>query len=338
MRKGKAAMTDAELQILKNKVLKGYRISKEEALQLENTDLRSLCRAADEIRRSASGRDFDMCAVISVRGGRCSENCSFCPQASCASSEIRTFPLLSSEPVQKMAVQRDRQGVRHFGLVSSGRKMDKAGIAHICQVIREVREKTEIHLCASLGLLDREDLHALKDAGVERIHNNLETSERFFPQLCTTHTYEDKKKVIRMAHQEGLEVCSGGIIGAGETFADRVDLALAERELGTESVPVNMLHPVKGTPLEDQKRLSPDEVRRTIAVFRFILPRAWIRLAAGRDFLPDEGRDCFCSGSNASITGDMLNVRGISVEEDIRLIHELLGQQDSAAGWRSGEM
>ncbi len=141
-----------------------------------------------------------------------------------------------------------------------------------------------------------------------------------------------------MAHQEGLEVCSGGIIGAGETFADRVDLALAERELGTESVPVNMLHPVKGTPLEDQKRLSPDEVRRTIAVFRFILPRAWIRLAAGRDFLPDEGRDCFCSGSNASITGDMLNVRGISVEEDIRLIHELLGQQDSAADWRSGDM
>lgn len=308
---------------MKEKVLSGEMISRDEALKLVPADLGELTKAADEIRRHFCGKDFDKCAVISVKGGRCSENCRFCPQASVSVSKIRTFPLLDPETIVKDACLRASQGIRHYGLVSSGRKLPDEGVEVICEAVREAKKKADIHFCVSLGLLTRDNLRDLKKAGVERIHNNLETSEAFFPKLCTSHTFAMKSEVARMAHEEGLEVCSGGIFGVGESWEDRIDLALAEREQEAESVPINMLDPVKGSPLGDSEVMKQDEVLRIVAIFRFILPDRYIRLAAGRPFLPDSGLSAFLSGSNASITGDMLNVKGITVKKDLETIRNM---------------
>lgn len=171
-----------------------------------------------------------------------------------------------------------------------------------------------------MGLLDEEQFKKLKAAGVVRIHNNLETSRSYFPKVCTSHTYDDKIETIKAAKRAGLEICSGGIIGIGESMEDRIDMALELRELEVQSVPVNMLDPIPGTPLGMMPVLKSEEVQRIIALFKFLLPKAYIRLAAGRDFLEDSGLSCFKAGSNAAITGDMLTVKGITVEKDLNAI------------------
>ena len=312
------------INMMKKKVLAGGQISREEALQLAaEPDTDALAAAADKIRAAFCGDRFDMCGVLSIKNGRCSEDCRFCPQSCIAQSEIRTVPLVSKEEILRAGLQRAKQGVQHYCLVSNGRKISDDHLDKICEAAGELASQTNMKICASLGLLDAEQLQKLKEAGVSRIHNNLETSPRYFPELCTSHTYEEKKEVIRAAHDAGLEVCSGGIIGAGETMEDRIDLALEVRSLGAESVPVNLLNAYPGTPLEGQAPLDAEEVRKVFAVFRFILPEAWLRLAAGRDRLPDSGEQCFCAGSNAAITGDMLNIRGMTVEQDLRTVQSL---------------
>lgn len=313
-------MTVEELKI---KVTDGGEISREEALFLAEADLEELCREADEIRRHYFGQDFDLCAVISARSGRCSENCRYCAQSTCAQVPVERNGLIGTEELLKDASLRDSQGIRHYCIVSSGRRASDRDLDSLCESIRSVHEKTGICVCTSLGLLDEAQFGRLKEAGVVRIHNNLETSARYFPQLCTSHTYEEKIATIRAARRVGLEVCSGGIIGVGETMEDRIDMALTLRELDVQSVPVNMLDPVPGTPFGETPVLPAEEVRRVIALFRFLLPRQYIRLAAGRDYLEDSGFSCFTSGSNATITGDMLTVKGISVEEDIQTIKNM---------------
>ena len=178
-------------------------------------------------------------------------------------------------------------------------------------------------MCASHGLLTLEQLKALKNAGVERIHCNLETNKNYFPKICTTHTYEDRINTIKLAQSVGLEVCSGGIFGLDETWVDRIDLALELRELGIKSIPINILRMIKGTPLENNKTLPLAEIRLIVAIFRFILPDAAIRMAAGRGLFPDKGKEIFLSGSNACITGDMLTTAGVHVDEDMLIFNEL---------------
>ena len=163
----------------------------------------------------------------------------------------------------------------------------------------------------------------MKEAGVTRIHNNLETSRRNFPNVCTSHTYEQKIESVQAALETGLEVCSGGILGMGESVEDRIDLALEIRKLGVRSMPVNILNPIPGTPYEKNPILTESEIRRMVAVFRFLLPDVWIRLAGGRGLLPDKGRSCFISGANAAISGDMLTTAGITIEKDLQMIQEL---------------
>lgn len=186
-----------------------------------------------------------------------------------------------------------------------------------------IRDETELSVCVSFGLLGERQYRRLKEAGVSRVHNNLETSRRYFPSICTTHTFEDKIRAIRAAQSAGLSVCSGGIMGLGEEAEDRIDMALTLRELGIKSVPVNLMNPIPGTPLADNRRLTKEELERIVAVFRFILPDASIRLAGGRGILEDKGRGCFRSGANAAISGDMLTTAGITVEQDMEMLKEL---------------
>ncbi len=193
----------------------------------------------------------------------------------------------------------------------------------MCETIRMIKAQTGISVCVSFGLLNEEQYGKLKEAGVSRVHNNLESSRRNFPNICTTHTFDDKVAAIRAAQSVGFTVCSGGIMGLGETVEDRIDMAFTLCELGIKSVPVNMLNPIPGTPFAQNKKLTADDMCRIVAVYRFILPDASIRLAGGRGLLPDKGRSCFLSGANAAISGDMLTTAGITVETDMQLLKEL---------------
>ena len=314
---------DMNIQTIKEHVLSGEDVTREEALFLVDADLLELQQAADEIRRTFCGDSFDMCAVLSVRGGRCSENCKYCSQSSCSTAEVPQFATRDADFVREDAKSHAHMGISHYCQVASGRKMGSSDIDKVCENVRQITTHTDLAPCVSLGLLTKEDLLRLKEAGVKRIHNNLETSRRYFPSVCTSHTYDEKIEVLKAANEVGLELCSGGIFGIGETWEDRIDLALEVRKYHPTSVPINLLHPVKGTPMGDYPVLGEEELARIIAIFRFLIPKAYIRLAAGRNYLEDTGIACFRGGCNASITGDMVTVRGVSIEQDLKNIEAI---------------
>ena len=325
MRKKEFTKQMKRVKKYQEKVQNGESLGKRELLLLAEEPLSELCLAADEIRRYFCGNSFDICAVVSAKGGICSEDCRFCSQSahnpSCLS--VPQFPLLSTEKLVEGARQKEKKNVMAYGVVASGRVLSAEDTECLCDSLRQIKKETTIRLCGSLGLLDDEQLKKLKAAGLQMLHNNLESSETYFRRMCTTHTYEEKKRTIRAAKAAGLSVCSGALFGIGETMEDRIELALEERELGAASIPVNMLDPVKGTPMEDQPILSVDEMRRIVALFRFALPDAYIRLAAGREYLEDKGRSCFLSGANAVISGDFLTTLGISIDSDLKMLREL---------------
>lgn len=311
------------VQTLKEKALAGELINREEAEALAAAPLEELCAAADEIRQFFCADGFDMCTIINAKSGRCSENCKYCAQAGCYNTNVEEYPLLDSEEIVRAAKYNAEQGVLRFSLVTSGKRLADWEVERACDIIREIQEVCDISICASFGLLDEEQFAKLKAAGLTRVHNNLEASRNFFPNICTTHSYDDKIAAIKAAQRAGLSVCSGGIMGLGESMTDRVDMALQLRELGVNSVPVNMLNPIPGTPLADNEVLTNDDMRRICAVFRFILPKAAIRLAGGRLLLGDSGRGCFQSGANAAISGDMLTTTGETIASDKEIIASL---------------
>lgn len=308
---------------LKRKVLKGYAVTKEDALRLYGEPLDKLTSSADEIRKHFCGNRFDMCTIINGKCGKCSENCRFCAQSAHNATGIAEYPLLSADEIVEAAKQNAEQGVLRFSIVTSGKRLGGKEVDDMCAAVAKIKEETDISVCASFGLLDKAQFEKLKAAGVERIHNNLEASRRYFPSVCTTHGYDDKIAAIKAAQAAGLEVCSGGIMGLGETPEDRIDMAMELRELGIKSVPVNVLNPIPGTPFADNEKLTDDEVRRIVAVYRFILPDVAIRLAGGRGLLTDKGKSCFSSGANAAISGDMLTTSGITVTTDLEILKEL---------------
>lgn len=312
-----------EIETLCERVLSGETITREQALDLYNQPLEPLCAAADRIRRTFCQDAFDLCTIINGKSGKCSENCKFCAQSAHNHTGAAAYPLLSAEEITAEAKKNDAQGVLRYSIVTSGKRLSDDEVEAMCEAVLQIRAETGISVCVSFGLLDQKQYEKLRDAGVTRVHNNLETSRRNFPNICTTHTYDDKIAAIRAAQAAGLTVCSGGIMGLGENVEDRIDMALTLRELDIHSVPVNVLNPISGTPLEHSIPLTEDEVRRIVAVYRFLLPDASIRLAGGRGLLLDKGRACFLSGANAAISGDMLTTAGITVETDRRMLQEL---------------
>lgn len=312
-----------DLHTLEQKVLQGEAITREEALWLSHQPLDELCAAADRLRQQFRGNTFDLCTIINAKSGLCPEDCRFCAQSAHNHTGAEVYPLLSQETIVQEALKNQAQGVLRFSIVTSGKRLSQEEVEVLCRVIQRIRQVCSISLCGSFGLLNETQYGMLKKAGISRIHNNLETSRRNFPNICTTHTFDDKVAAIRAAQAAGLTVCSGGIMGLGETEEDRIDMALTLRELGIKSVPLNLLNPIPGTPMEGNKRLSSDDMRRIAAVYRFLLPDASIRLAGGRGLLPDKGAGCFRSGANAAISGDMLTTAGITVETDLALLDKL---------------
>ncbi len=312
------------IQEMKEKALATGDISREEALLLAKAPLEELAEAAEEIRREKCGQGFDLCTIVNGKCGRCSEDCKYCAQSAHYQARCtEAHGLLSTEELLEGARQNEAKGVLRYSIVTSGKRLAEGEVEQVCEAIRAIRAETGIQVCVSFGLLAEKQFRKIKEAGASRVHCNLESSARFFPQICTTHTYEDKINTLKAAKRAGLSVCSGGILGMGETMEDRIDMVLTARELGVKSIPVNLLNPIPGTPLENRKPLTNEEARRCVAVFRFLIPDASIRLAGGRGLLGDKGELCFKSGANAAISGDMLTTAGITVETDRSLVRNL---------------
>ena len=259
-------------ETLGRKVLAGGQLTKKEAMTLYGQPLEELCTMADTVRARFHAQAFSLCTIVNGKSGRCTENCRFCAQSAHYHTEAAVYPLCDQEEILAQAKRWQAQGVPRFGIVTAGRRLSGREVEEMCRTIRRVRRETEISLCVSFGLLREEEYRALKEAGVERVHNNLETSRCYFPQVCTTHTFEDKLTAIRAAQAAGLTVCSGGIVGMGETPEDRIDMALTLRELGISSVPLNLLQGIPGTPLAQQERLSQEELRRIVACLLYTSP------------------------------------------------------------------
>ena len=312
------------LKKLTNKIInEKYHISKSEATELLNTDLKVLSYCAEQIRKKFCDSKFDMCSIINGKSGKCSENCKFCAQSAHYKTNIKEYSLLDTNSIFNVAKHNWNKKVKRFSIVTSGKKLTDEEIDLVCKTYEKIKKECNIMLCASMGLLTKQQFIKLKKSGVSRYHCNLETSRKFFPNICTTHTYNDKINAINIAKKTGFEICSGGIFGMGETFQDRIDMFFELYNLGVKSVPINILNPIKNTPFENNKILSQEEVLRTVSIARFILPDAFIRLAGGRLLFKDKGVSLFSSGANATITGDMLTTNGTSIGEDFNTIKKL---------------
>lgn len=308
---------------LKQRIFAGEFPEKEDILPLLEVPLEELCAAADEIRQHFCGNTFDLCTIINGKSGRCSEDCKFCAQSAHYKTTIEEYALLGTEEIVRQAAHNARQGVIRYSIVTSGRNLSDSEVDKVCESIRAIKENVNIEVCFSFGLLKEEQFKKIKDAGASRVHCNLESSRRFFGAVCTTHTYEEKIETLQAARRAGLSVCSGGIMGLGETMEDRIDMALTLRDLGVKSIPINFLNPIPGTPYEKNTLLTDEEKRRIIAIYRFLLPNTSIRLAGGRGLIQDKGEGCFSSGANAAISGDMLTTAGITVETDLSMLDKL---------------
>lgn len=308
---------------LKEKVWNLETIEKDEAMFLAKAPLKELCSAADEIRKEFCDNAFDICTIINGKSGRCSEDCKYCAQSAYYPSKTESYPLLSSEELVTQAVYNEERGVLRYSIVTSGKRLSDEETDQVCESIRQIKEASDIAVCVSFGLLNEDQYRKIREAGATRVHNNLESSRRYFKEICTTHTYDEKIEALLAAKRAGLSICSGGIMGLGETMEDRIDMVLTLRSLGVKSIPVNLLNPIPGTPYEGKEILSNDEMCRIVAIFRFLVPDASIRLAGGRGLLPDKGERCFSSGANAAISGDMLTTSGISIRQDMELLEKL---------------
>lgn len=288
--------------------------------------LPELMRHALAVKLARRGRAVSLCSIINAKSGKCSENCRFCVQSAHYATDAPVYPLKGMREIVAAAAEAKRIGASHFSLVTSGRGLPAREIPQIAAMIRAIRQEVGITVCASLGILDQAALAEFKAAGLARYHHNLESSREFFPQVCTTHTFDERLATIAAAKAAGLEVCAGGIFGLGETEADRISMALSLKECGVDSVPLNLLIPLPGTPMAATAPLGVAEVLRAIALYRLILPAVPIRLAAGREsVLRDFLGAAFLAGADGMMIGGYLTQRGRLPEEDHRFIAEVAG-------------
>lgn len=310
-----------DIQQLAKKIIAGKRLTGKDDLSFfETADLEQLAEGANAIREALCSNHVDLCTIINGRGGRCSENCKFCAQSAHNHTGCEEHGMLSPEVVLEDCKKREAAGVHAYSIVTAGRTVEGKELDVLVDTYALLHKECKVRLCASHGLISEDAFKRLKEAGVTMYHANIETSERNFPNICTTHNYADKIREIKLAKAAGMTVCSGGIIGMGETWQDRIDMAVSLAELEIESIPINALIPVKGTPLGDLEPLTEDEIIRTVAMFRFLNPTAYIRMAAGRNYFADGGRRLFESGVNATITGDMLTTVGNNTQQDKEML------------------
>lgn len=313
-----------DLKKLADDIINGKRLKREDDLSFFiNCDLDTLLKGADKIREYFCGDKVDLCTIINGRSGRCGEDCKYCAQSAHNHTNCEVYDFLPKEKILAEALANEKEGVDRFAIVTAGRSLSGEDFEKAIDAYETMHRECKLDLCASLGFLTKEQFHRLHEAGVTSYHDNIETSRRNFPNICTTHTYDEKIATIKMAQEEGFCVCSGGIIGMGETWEDRLDMAISLAELGIMSIPINALMPIPGTPLENLKQLSEEDILRTIAFFRYINPEANVRLAAGRALITNDGEAAFSGGASATITGNMLTTSGSTIESDKKLLQGL---------------
>lgn len=279
-----------------------------------------LLREADRVRREQFDNTVEFCAIINAKNGRCAMDCRFCAQSVHHETQIESYPLLDHDVLISETERQWKRGIHRIGWVTSGCSADNDEITKITEAANQCHGG---RLCASLGQLDRESLLRLKKAGISRYHHNLETSESFYTTICTTQNWSDRLATVRRAKDIGLEICCGGLFGLGESWEDRYDLAMTLKELEVDSVPINFLTPVSGTPLAEQPKLSVEDALRVIAMFRILLPKAAIRICGGRpSTLGKRQSEILHAGANAIMTGDYLTTSGVSPESDLQMIQQ----------------
>jgi len=309
-------------------IIAGNNISTDEALKLteaEGSNLHLLFAEASRIREHFKGNSIALCSIINAKSGRCPENCAFCAQSAAHKTDVQVYPLVDEDEIVKCAIDADRYGARCFGIVTSGTGI-KPGkeLETICRAMTRIRQETAIAPSGSLGILDMDTALILKEAGMVTYHHNLETARSFFPQICNSHDYEQDVETVRCAKQAGLRVCSGGILGLGESMAQRIEMAETLRELDVDSVPMNFLDPVEGTRLENAKFLTPLECLKTIAIYRFMLPSKDISVCGGRDKNLRELQSwIFLAGASGMMTGNYLTKLGRDPQQDHLMLNDL---------------
>ncbi len=320
-------MLNGFINKLAQQVLAGYRLDHAEARQLAELDdsMEDLLYAANRIRKRFRGTEVDFCSIINAKSGRCPEDCKFCAQSARYRTSAPEYPLLESDKLFGGALAAKSAGACRYGIVTSGPGIkNDTELKQICIALKQLSRGTDINCCASLGSLTPEMIKQLKAAGLTRYHHNLETSANFFPRICSTHSYQQRLDTVQLVKQAGLELCCGGIFGLGESLQDRLDLAFTLRELEVDSVPLNFLVPVPGTPLENQSPLYPGEILKIIALFRFILPDKDIKVCGGREAgLRDLQSWIYYAGANGSLLGNYLTTSGKPAAEDIQMIKDL---------------
>jgi biotin synthase len=317
------------LQQLTDGIIGGDAITTEEAQQIISLETQEeiimLMAHATLLRNRFKGREIDLCSVVNAKSGRCTEDCAFCAQSVHHKTEVKTYPLLAAGELVRSAHEAYQCGAKRFGLVTSGKGITSSGeLDTVIEALEEISQKTDLAPCASLGVLSNEQIRVLCAAGLKRYHHNLETAESFFSEICSTHSYQERVKTIHAAQEAGLEVCSGALFGLGETEDQRIELAFALKELNVDSVPLNFLNPVSGTPLEKRAPLDPLEMLKIIALFRFVLPEKDIRVCGGREVgLRTLQPLMYVAGANGTMVGNYLTTSGRSPEVDLQEIHDL---------------
>lgn len=310
---------------MKRKIIEGYRLNYIEAVKMQNeySDL-ELCTLANDLREHFQEKRLSTCMIMNAKSGRCSEDCKWCAQSKFHNTGISVYPLVEYDDALTEAQYATSVGVEMFGLVASGRRSSQREINQLTAIYQKLNDATSnLKFCASLGLLTKNDLQKLYQAGVRRYHCNIETAPSYFNKLCTTHTIEEKVATIKAAQEVGMTICSGGIIGMGETMEQRIEMAVFLQSLKVDSIPINLLQPIPKTPLEDASPLSDSEILRTFAIFRIINPQADIRFAGGRIRIKHIQKQALSSGVSGAILGDMLTTIGSTVREDLKLFEEL---------------
>ena len=296
-------------------------IDRDEALAfLQPKRRQELRERAHEVTERCVEKRFDFCSIINARSGRCTENCKWCAQSAHWKTGCETYGWVGTEACVKAAKEEAANGADRIGIVTSGRRLSHEDVENVCAALREMRKAADIGLCASLGLLSEDDLAKLKEAGLQRVHCNIETAPSLFPSLCSTHTMADKLATLRAAKKLGFQICCGGIIGMGETDEQLVEFAFALKDIAPDSIPVNVLHPIEGTPLADNGILDPERVVDSVALIRLVNPSTPLRFAAGRRDMNDEtAAKCIYVGMSAGIAGPLLTTPGADFNDDREL-------------------
>lgn len=322
----------AFIRLAENIINDQAEITQDQALEMAAAhadDTMDLIACAGKIRQHFMKGAVFKCAIINAKSGRCPEDCAFCAQSVHHHTHAETYDLLSEEVLEETGLEMAKAGATHYSIVTSGTALTDKQIDKVCHVARRLKEKTDLTLCASVGLLaDKEGAAKLKAAGITRYHHNLETARSHFDAICTTHDYDDDIETIQRAKRAGMVVCSGGIFGMGESWAQRVELGFTLKELDVDSVPINFLNPIKGTRLEDRPFLPPVEALKVIALYRFIFPKKDITICGGREAtLKDFQSWVFAAGANGLMVGNYLTTQGRDLEDDLEMIADL-GMKD----------